>query len=310
MSDQLIVISDLLKGSSELTKRLDALAAREKLGDVPYAEMFWIGARLFELAGAQRSVIHVREFEESEDVELFKEGLRALPGRSVFLVSHRDVRGHKDELSAGVPCTIETIVHFAHEPDDPVYRRLLDLAGAFNVATFDAAIDAIKNRYTDEAATITWWVHLTHHKLSHLFLPIDLDLQGWRDSGWKAAYLEEIIAANRARGLGGLVDRARSLLYHGAPGPALEDVERFFKGDRSVAEAIAMIRNQVPAGDAATSVVTRTIALIDAGSWEELKKRNGAAIDEFRKALAEIDAGFEQLIQRVDGRATSAGAAH
>jgi len=55
-------------------------------------------------------------------------------------------------------------------------------------------------------------VGIVKHRLSHLFLSIDVDLQGWRESGFDAQYGRDIVEAYKERDEE-ILEQARKLLY-------------------------------------------------------------------------------------------------
>jgi len=93
---------------------------------------------------------------------------------------------------------------------DQVYDALFDLVKNPTPETFNAAIEEIKKkRPLDLAKRLT----ILKHRIAHLFLPIDIDLQGLIETGFREDYWEEVVQAYRHGKAMARFQKARELIY-------------------------------------------------------------------------------------------------
>ncbi len=112
---------------------------------------------------------------------------------------------------------IKAYAEFSHEPNkDTIYDETDKLI--LNRSSYSALKEEIKKkRYLLPLRRLA----ILKHRLAHLFLPIDLDLEGWKESGFNPNYGREIAEAYRER-IGQILEQARSLLY-GTPIFSVQD---------------------------------------------------------------------------------------
>lgn len=118
-----------------------------------------------------------------------------------------------ERLSACVP--------FIHEPGRPPFDDLLKLFTRPDPEAFDAALDAVKKK---QELTHAQRLTTLKHRLARLFLPVSVDLQGWREFEYDDEYMDELLSSyGRDEGR---LERARELLYERGRPAGAETVER------------------------------------------------------------------------------------
>jgi hypothetical protein len=99
---------------------------------------------------------------------------------------------------------------FSREKGNDIWRHFSDLMVEVQnrESLFDQVAEAIKKK-----PTLTQRLSILKHRLAHLFLPIDVDLQGLIETGFRQDYWNEVVEAYRdGRAVGNLA-QARQLLY-------------------------------------------------------------------------------------------------
>ncbi|MBN1155658.1 hypothetical protein JXB12_12140 [candidate division KSB1 bacterium] len=106
--------------------------------------------------------------------------------------------------------------YFPHDSKNPIYNALFsksptgDIIGLvveINRDNFDHLLESFKKKLIIRFSAIK-------HRLSHIFLPIDIDLQGLADSGYNKQYQDEIIQVYNGK-IKELLGQARDLVYGG-----------------------------------------------------------------------------------------------
>jgi len=99
---------------------------------------------------------------------------------------------------------------FSRVEGNDIWRHFSDLVVAVQnrESLFDQVAEAIKKKLT-----LTQRLSILKHRIAHLFLPIDVDLQGLIETGFRQDYWNEVVEAYRDGRAVGNLTQARQLLY-------------------------------------------------------------------------------------------------
>jgi hypothetical protein len=99
---------------------------------------------------------------------------------------------------------------FSRVEGNDIWRHFSDLVVAVQnrESLFDQVAEAIKKKLT-----LTQRLSILKHRIAHLFLPIDIDLQGLIETGFREDYWNEVVEAYRDGKAVGKLAQARQLLY-------------------------------------------------------------------------------------------------
>jgi hypothetical protein len=140
---------------------------------------------------------------------------------------------------------------FNHEPKardlDVISDALYPLIDKPSAEAYETALDAVKK---EQALTHVQRLSVLKHRLAHLFLPISVDLQAWREFDYDDEYMEAILDSYKQDE--GRLGRAREPLYAQALSPGNESVEKIvkevkFEGSPAWAEINSLLPKTDPA---------------------------------------------------------------
>ena len=93
---------------------------------------------------------------------------------------------------------------------DKVYDAILDLVSDPSNEKFNAVVEEIKKKHPLDFLRR---LSILKHRLTHLFLPIDIDLQGLIETNFKQEYWDEVVEAWKGGKALDMLRQARELLY-------------------------------------------------------------------------------------------------
>jgi hypothetical protein len=95
---------------------------------------------------------------------------------------------------------------YSHSNNDEIYKGLLQILTKSRLADIDPYLESARRE------TILQRLSILKHRIAHLFLPIDIDLQGWAESGFNSQYGKEIAEEYEGKAKE-ILKQARSLIY-------------------------------------------------------------------------------------------------
>ena len=126
----------------------------------------------------------------------------------IYVAVHRGLfneKQAKDKIK-----TMSAYAPFIHQKKDHIYDALLALLEKPNEANYNALIEEIKKKHE---LTFARRVTILKHRIAHIFLSIDLDLQGLVEAGFNEDYWSEVVEAYKDGKPDTVFTQTRKLLY-------------------------------------------------------------------------------------------------
>ncbi|MDZ7337592.1 MAG: hypothetical protein ONB30_03545 [candidate division KSB1 bacterium] len=189
---------------------------------------------------------------------------------------------------------------FSRVPQNDVWRGFSDLTmkidkGEQAIREFESLAYLIKKKPFARRLSIL------KHRIAHLFLPIDVDLQGLIETDFKQEYWDKVVEAWKDGKAVQMLEEARRLVYGG------EDVQDFVekvvndaKG-RSATDKVddpwREVQNHLPSSNAGldTNVVEILGGLGCPDKREEVKKKCQGKANAFHQWFTELNKALDQL---------------
>lgn len=152
-------------------------------------------------------IVLVLEDEVASKVNRFLQGLlKAWQGiTEIYVAAHGGAYNAFRSLMGGEK-ELKQVVRLSHEERDQLYKAIKSLIKSPTGDNFTKVLEAMKPNLVRRLSILK-------HRIAHLFLPIDIDLQGLMETGFREDYWKEVADAWRGGKALGTLTEARKLVY-------------------------------------------------------------------------------------------------
>lgn len=192
---------------------------------------------------------------------------------------------------------------YSHVTGDPVYDELIKILTGTRLADLDKYHQKVERKERVRRLSIL------KHRIAHLFLPIDIDLQGLMETGFREDYWREVVDAWKGEKALNILDQARRLLYgteddQDTVEKIVEEAMRNAPADaeKRIEEAWQRVQNLLPNANEHPNSELRQI-LTDLGCQDKRRDVQGkcqGGTNPFHEWFAKLDEALDELREAIE----------